>query len=108
MERSQRGTTTMRLRMWAQKGQSTQCLAFRRGVYALLGCLVLLPVALAWYPAAPAVGSAAPVSQATSSTTLSVVALAGSSSPTFKAKVIGVPSGAGCADGLGDLHHQRA
>ena len=73
---------------------------FRRGVPALGAVLALGPVAVVWdsLPAAPA-APAGVASKANSNTTLSMAALVGSTSPTFRAKVIGVPSGTAAPTG---------
>ena len=74
---------------------------FRRGVRALLACLVLAPVAVVWdsLPAAPAGRALTTIgSQASSTTTLYVAALTGSNL-TFRAKVSGVPDSAATPTG---------
>ncbi len=97
LELSVSGSSMTLLRKWAQQGRITQSQMFRRGVAALGAVLAVAPVAVVGdsLPAAPA-GAA---STANSSTTLSMAVLVGSSSPTFRAKVIGVPSGTAAPTG---------
>jgi hypothetical protein len=87
----------MRLRMRAHGARGKQLQRFRRGLFALVGCLILVPVAVVWDITVPA-GSAATVSAGTT-TTLSVVALAGSTIPTLRATVNGASSGTGTPAG---------
>lgn len=68
------------------------------GLCALVGCVILVLVAVAWDGSGP-VASAGTVSEASSSTTLSVVALVGSTNPILRATVTSVPSGAGTPTG---------
>ncbi len=88
----------MRLKMWAQRGRGKQLGLFRHGLCALVGCLILVPVAVVWDIIVPA-ASAGTVPEASSSTTLSVVALPDSTTPTLRAVVTGVSSSAGTPTG---------
>ena len=87
--------------MWAGRVRGNRLRPLRRGVCALVGCVTLVLVAVVWDGTGPA--AAGTMSKVPSRTTLSVVALVGSTTPVLRATVTSAPPGSGAGTPAGTV-----